>query len=93
MSEHTCIAFDHHTDVGLDKMYNTNWIQDILSRTESDDDLEIEKDYELFWHHLVSSISLLNMLVHNYYTQTLKESIVTPDFVCVIYVWKKMYKL
>lgn len=54
----TSIGFKDPTDDGLDKMCNTNWIKDTLSRTGCDDNLEEEdttfelteadQDYELF---------------------------------------------
>ena len=42
LQERTSVAFKDPTDDGLDKMCNTNWIQDTLSRTECDDNLEEE---------------------------------------------------
>ena len=57
LQERTSVAFKDPTDIGLDKLCNTNWIQDTsLSRTECDDNLEedtiheiseYEQDYEL----------------------------------------------
>jgi hypothetical protein len=56
LPERTSICFKDPTDDGLDKMCNTNWIKDTLSRTGCDDNLEdtiyelteCDQDYELF---------------------------------------------
>ena len=58
LPERTSIGFKDPIDDGLDKMCNTNWIKDTLSRTGCDDNLEEEdttfelteadQDYELF---------------------------------------------
>ena len=40
LPECTSIPFKDSTDDGLDKICNTNWMKDILSRTECDDNLE-----------------------------------------------------
>ena len=45
--ERTSIGFKDPTDDGLDKMCNTNWIKDTLSRTGCDDNLEEDTTYEL----------------------------------------------
>ena len=55
LPERTSLVFIDPTDNGLDKMCNTNWIQDTLSRTECDSNPEEEdlldritdQDYEL----------------------------------------------
>ena len=47
LPERTSIAFKDPTDDGLDKMCNTNWIKDTLSRIECDDNLEEDTTYEL----------------------------------------------
>ena len=57
LHERTSVAFKDPTDIGLDKLCNTNWIQDTLSKFECGDNLEedtvdeiteYEQDYELF---------------------------------------------
>ena len=45
--ERTSVAFKDPTDDGLDKMCNSNWIKETLSRTECDDNLEEDTRYEL----------------------------------------------
>lgn len=47
-------AFEDPTEKGLDKIFNTSWIQDTLSKTSIDDnrevgeqDTEVNLDYEL----------------------------------------------
>ena len=44
LQERTSVAFKDPTNDGLDKMCNTNWIKDTLSRTECDDNLEEETE-------------------------------------------------
>ena len=55
LPECASIGFKDPTDDGLDKMCNTNWIKDTLSRTGCDDNpedtcelTEADQDYELF---------------------------------------------
>lgn len=55
LSNRTSPAFEDPTEKGLDKMYNTSWIQDTMSKSAViDDDLEVGEpdtvvnlDYEL----------------------------------------------
>ena len=54
LTERTSPVFCDPTDNGLDKLCNTDWIQETLSRTECDDNLEedereeiIDQGYEL----------------------------------------------
>ena len=55
LSDRTSSAFEDPTEKGLNKMFNTSWIQDTMSKSAvTDDDLEVGEqdtvvnlDYEL----------------------------------------------
>lgn len=58
LPERPSVGFKDPTDDGLDKMCNTNWIKDTLSRSGCDDNLEedtihelteSDQDYELYY--------------------------------------------
>ena len=53
VSNRSSPPFEDPTEKGLDKMFNTSWIQDTLSKTTSaDDDLEVgEQDMEVNWDY------------------------------------------